>query len=269
MRSRSTGRRARSSLGELDPHPSEIQQVLVERTLEAETLARSTAATRSSCAGRTTTRRLEGAHQRRHARTTPRSARAFGAEGIGLCRTEHMFFAEDRIAAVREMILADDSTAQRRRRSRSSCRCSARTSSGSSRRWTGCRSRSGCSTRRCTSSSRPTPEQFRKLAREMRVPAKQLRGAGAPAPRGEPDARPSRLPPRDHLPRDLRDAGAGDLRGRGARAPPKGIDVLPEIMIPLVGTVREFTELDARIRGGRRRGRGEDRARGAPTSSAR
>ncbi|NLY56499.1 MAG: pyruvate, phosphate dikinase [Firmicutes bacterium] len=32
----------------------------------------------------------------------------FGAEGIGLCRTEHMFFAEDRIKAVREMILAED-----------------------------------------------------------------------------------------------------------------------------------------------------------------
>jgi pyruvate, orthophosphate dikinase len=35
-------------------------------------------------------------------------ARKFGAEGIGLCRTEHMFFAEDRIKAVREMILADN-----------------------------------------------------------------------------------------------------------------------------------------------------------------
>jgi len=34
-------------------------------------------------------------------------ARAFGAEGIGLCRTEHMFFESDRIDAVREMILAD------------------------------------------------------------------------------------------------------------------------------------------------------------------
>jgi pyruvate,orthophosphate dikinase len=33
-------------------------------------------------------------------------AREFGAEGIGLCRTEHMFFGKDRIAAVREMILA-------------------------------------------------------------------------------------------------------------------------------------------------------------------
>ncbi|MFH1091704.1 MAG: pyruvate, phosphate dikinase [Pseudomonadota bacterium] len=36
-------------------------------------------------------------------------ARKFGAEGIGLCRTEHMFFEEQRIDAVREMILADDS----------------------------------------------------------------------------------------------------------------------------------------------------------------
>ncbi|MBN2808117.1 MAG: pyruvate, phosphate dikinase [Deltaproteobacteria bacterium] len=34
-------------------------------------------------------------------------ARKFGAEGIGLCRTEHMFFEEERIKAVREMILAD------------------------------------------------------------------------------------------------------------------------------------------------------------------
>jgi pyruvate, orthophosphate dikinase len=36
------------------------------------------------------------------------TARGFGAEGIGLCRTEHMFFDPARIAAVREMILADD-----------------------------------------------------------------------------------------------------------------------------------------------------------------
>ncbi len=35
-------------------------------------------------------------------------ARKFGAEGIGLCRTEHMFFAPERISAVREMILSDD-----------------------------------------------------------------------------------------------------------------------------------------------------------------
>ncbi|MDA0337739.1 MAG: pyruvate, phosphate dikinase, partial [bacterium] len=41
-------------------------------------------------------------------------ARKFGAEGIGLCRTEHMFFEGDRINAVREMILADDEAGRRK-----------------------------------------------------------------------------------------------------------------------------------------------------------
>lgn len=41
-------------------------------------------------------------------------ARTFGAEGIGLCRTEHMFFEGDRIDAVREMILADDEAGRRK-----------------------------------------------------------------------------------------------------------------------------------------------------------
>ena len=43
-----------------------------------------------------------------------RIARAFGAEGIGLCRTEHMFFEGDRIAAMREMIVARDESGRRR-----------------------------------------------------------------------------------------------------------------------------------------------------------
>ncbi len=42
-----------------------------------------------------------------------RTAREFGAEGIGLCRTEHMFFEEGRIVAVREMILADSEAGRR------------------------------------------------------------------------------------------------------------------------------------------------------------
>ena len=47
---------------------------------------------------------------------TPRDAQqafAFGAEGIGLCRTEHMFFEGDRIKAFREMILSDDEAGRR------------------------------------------------------------------------------------------------------------------------------------------------------------
>ena len=41
------------------------------------------------------------------------TARKFGAEGIGLCRTEHMFFAPERIGAVRQMIMADDLSGRR------------------------------------------------------------------------------------------------------------------------------------------------------------
>jgi pyruvate, orthophosphate dikinase len=61
-------------------------------------------------------RLMEWADERRRLRVranadTPHdaeTARKFGAEGIGLCRTEHMFFESDRIDAVREMILTDD-----------------------------------------------------------------------------------------------------------------------------------------------------------------
>ena len=48
---------------------------------------------------------------------TPRDAKTafrFGAQGTGLCRTEHMFFAADRLKAVREMILADDEAGRRK-----------------------------------------------------------------------------------------------------------------------------------------------------------
>ncbi|MBE6051643.1 MAG: pyruvate, phosphate dikinase [Clostridium sp.] len=48
---------------------------------------------------------------------TPRDTKqavAFGAEGIGLCRTEHMFFAEDRIMAVREMIVSKNEVERRK-----------------------------------------------------------------------------------------------------------------------------------------------------------
>ncbi|SFG04623.1 pyruvate phosphate dikinase [Novosphingobium sp. CF614] len=58
-------------------------------------------------------------HRRMKVRTnaeTPadcRMARQFGAEGIGLCRTEHMFFDAERISAVRQMILAEDEAGRR------------------------------------------------------------------------------------------------------------------------------------------------------------
>ena len=46
--------------------------------------------------------------------TDSKRAREFGAEGIGLCRTEHMFFEDDRILAMREMIVAEDEKSRRK-----------------------------------------------------------------------------------------------------------------------------------------------------------
>jgi pyruvate,orthophosphate dikinase len=53
---------------------------------------------------------------RTNADTPPDAARArsFGAEGIGLCRTEHMFFGDERIVSMRKMILADDQEGRRK-----------------------------------------------------------------------------------------------------------------------------------------------------------
>jgi pyruvate,orthophosphate dikinase len=64
--------------------------------------------------------KLADKHARMSVRTnadTPNDsivARNFGAKGIGLCRTEHMFFEGDRIKAMREMILADDEAGRRK-----------------------------------------------------------------------------------------------------------------------------------------------------------
>ena len=63
---------------------------------------------------------LADKHSRMYVRTnadTPKDAavaRDFGAKGIGLCRTEHMFFEGEKIIAMREMILAEDETGRRK-----------------------------------------------------------------------------------------------------------------------------------------------------------
>ena len=98
--------------GEIKTRPSEVLQVLVEGTLEA----------KKSRVYQQYARLMKWADEVRTlgVRTNTdqpdqaRVAKAFGAEGIGLCRTEHMFFQGDRIQAVREMILADDEVGRRR-----------------------------------------------------------------------------------------------------------------------------------------------------------
>ena len=73
-------------------------------------------------------------------RRPTRARRAqFGAEGIGLCRTEHMFFEAERIVAVREMILADDEKGRRAALAKHPADAARTTSSSSSGSWRACR----------------------------------------------------------------------------------------------------------------------------------
>ena len=98
-------------IGKIETLPSEVEQVLFQKTLKPE----------ESDIYQEFERFLSWADERRrlNVRTnadTPgqsEQAIAFGAEGIGLCRTEHMFFGGDRILAVRQMILSEDEAGRR------------------------------------------------------------------------------------------------------------------------------------------------------------
>jgi pyruvate,orthophosphate dikinase len=98
-------------LGQIATTPSEVVRVLVDRTLDPE----------QAPTYRLYAQLMKWADKTRRLRVRANAdqpdqcanAIAFGAEGVGLCRTEHMFFGEGKIEPVREMILA--STAEERR----------------------------------------------------------------------------------------------------------------------------------------------------------
>ena len=91
-------------LGKLDTKPSEVLQVLLEKTLSPE--QSSTYRTYHQIMSWADENRRLGVWANADQPEQAANAVAFGAEGIGLCRTEHMFFEGDRINAFREMILA-------------------------------------------------------------------------------------------------------------------------------------------------------------------
>jgi pyruvate,orthophosphate dikinase len=98
--------------GRMSTYPSEIAQVLIDKTMRKE----------DSLIFQHFSKLMEWADSVRRlgVRTnadTPKDskvARNFGAEGIGLCRTEHMFFEGDRIDAMRQMIVAEDIEGRKR-----------------------------------------------------------------------------------------------------------------------------------------------------------
>jgi pyruvate,orthophosphate dikinase len=98
--------------GRIETRPSEVIEVLVERTRDAKG-ARVYQEFAKLLGWADAARRLRvraNADQPDQART----AVAFGAQGIGLCRTEHMFFGEEKIGPMREMIVAETEEDRRR-----------------------------------------------------------------------------------------------------------------------------------------------------------
>ena len=157
-------------------------------------------------------------------------AREFGAVGIGLVRTEHMFFREDRIAIVREMIMASEEQDRKK--------AVDRLLPFQREDFIGiftAMAQYPVTIRLLD----PPLHEFLPKYKEVLEDYTRLDALGInpsrhqelgvikarleALARGQSHARPSRLPPRHHVPGDLRDAGArhhgGGLRGRPARAP--------------------------------------------------
>jgi len=98
--------------GEVQTNPSEVLQVLLTKSLDP--AASSIYQTYAKIMGWADEVRRLGVRANADQPDQSANSIAFGAEGIGLCRTEHMFFGGERIDAVREMILADDEAGRRK-----------------------------------------------------------------------------------------------------------------------------------------------------------
>ena len=98
--------------GKLDTKPSEVLAVLIDKTMKPS--QSKLYQMYAKFMGWVDKNRKLGVRTNADQPDQAENAVAFGAEGIGLCRTEHMFFGGDRIDAVREMILAYDETGRRK-----------------------------------------------------------------------------------------------------------------------------------------------------------
>ncbi len=231
-------------LGKLDPHPSEIQQVLVGKTLKPE--KSSLYARYSKLMGWADEKRRLRVRTNADTPNDARVARAFGAQGIGLCRTEHMFFAEDRIRAVREMILAND-LAGRKKALAKLLPMQRKDFVGIFTAMDGLPVTIRLLDPPLHEFLPTTPEQFRRLSREMKVPVPRLVDRAEHLHETNPmlGHRGCRLG--ITFP-EVYEMQVRAIFEAAVQCTAKKIDVKPEVMIPLVGTVKEFTELAARVR---------------------
>ncbi|MBI5968125.1 MAG: pyruvate, phosphate dikinase [Deltaproteobacteria bacterium] len=172
---------------------------------------------------------------------TPRdatAARLFGATGIGLCRTEHMFFEAERISAVREMILSD--TAEERRRAL------AKIMSMQKDDFIGIfRAMDGYPVIIRTLDPPlheflpHTDREIEELAQEMGVPFKKLKERSESLKEANPmlGHRGCRLGISHPEITEMQARAIFEAAGEVAK---EGVRVIPEVMIPLVGHVNEL-----------------------------
>ncbi|MBM4370613.1 MAG: pyruvate, phosphate dikinase [Deltaproteobacteria bacterium] len=166
-------------------------------------------------------------------------ARAFGAQGIGLCRTEHMFFGEDRITAVRQMILAD--TAAERKVALDKLLPMQRGDfEGIFTAMDGLPVTIRTLDPPLHEFLPHTDEEIEALAKELGAPAKKLRDKAASLHEFNPmlGHRGCRL---GIAYPEITTMQARAIFEAAVAVKQRGVDVHPEIMIPLVGHVKELT----------------------------
>jgi len=168
-------------------------------------------------------------------------ARKFGAEGIGLCRTEHMFFEADRIRWVREMILAND-VAGRRKALEKLLPIQRGDFEGIFTAMKGLPVTIRLLDPPLHEFLPHEREQQEEMAKQMKVSAQVIRDKVSALSEFNPmlGHRGCRL---GVTYPEIYEMQVRAIFEAAANVRKKRIDALPEVMIPLVGTVREFTDL--------------------------
>ncbi|MGC8916960.1 MAG: pyruvate, phosphate dikinase [Thermoanaerobaculum sp.] len=231
-------------LGKLETKPSEVVQVLIEKSLAPE----------SSRTYHYFARLMEWADKVRRLRVRANAdqpdqaanAVAFGGEGIGLCRTEHMFFGGDRITAMREMILA--STAEERQRALDKLLPMQREDFVGIFRVMGERPVTIRTLDPPLHEFLPhTEAEQREVAEAMGVPVEVIRAKVAELHEANPmlGHRGCRL---GIVYPEITRMQARAILEAACQVKKEGVDVHPEIMIPLVGNVRELTDQAHHVR---------------------
>ena len=168
-------------------------------------------------------------------------ARKFGAEGIGLCRTEHMFFEGDRILAVREMILANDE-AGRRNALKKLLPIQRSDFEGIFKAMNGLPVTIRLLDPPLHEFLPHEKDQQQEMAEQLKVPARLIRDKVDSLHEFNPmlGHRGCRL---GITYPEIYEMQARAIFEAAANTRKKRIKAIPEVMIPLVGTVREFTDL--------------------------